>query len=279
MVGISPYILGDAAFQLSFLAMAGLIFLFPAFQALGRKSVKATLGEDRALVSVANLTSDSLSVTLAAIIAVWPVVAYYFGIISFAGPLATFLALLALPGIIITGVLTGSLGLIFLPAAQVVGWLTWLFLSYMLLVVNGLAASPLSFIEVGSVDTTPIWIYYAVLGTAIFFSRKKLTNPIAKATVQLKSRASKSLNFLSRLPKKWVVPPLLLIAILVSVTAATMPDDNLQVSFLDVGQGDGILIQQGTQQVLVDGGPSPQAISLGLGNKMPFWDRTIELST
>ncbi|GAI41662.1 unnamed protein product, partial [marine sediment metagenome] len=81
----------------------------------------------------------------------------------------------------------------------------------------------------------------------------------------------------SKLPKKWVLPPLLLVAILVSVTAASMPDDKLRVSFLDVGQGDAILIQKGNQQVLVDGGPSPQAISLELGNQMPFWDRTIEL--
>jgi competence protein ComEC len=49
------------------------------------------------------------------------------------------------------------------------------------------------------------------------------------------------------------------------------------VSILDVGQGDAILIQQGNLQVLVDGGPSPQAIALELGKKMPFWDRTIEL--
>ncbi len=277
MVGISPYILGDAAFQLSFLAMAGLVFLFPTFQALGRKAVGTTFGEDGVLVSAANITSDSLSVTLAAIIAVWPVVAYYFGIISFVGPLATFLALPALPGIIITGVLTGGLGLIFLPAAQVVGWLTWLFLSYMLLIVSGLATSSLSFIELGSVDITLVWTYYLVLATAIFFSRKKLTNPMPKATAQLKSGASKSVNFLSRLPKKWVVPPLLLVAILVSFTAATLPDDNLHVSFLNVGQGDAVLIQQGNQQVLVDGGPSPQAISLELSDKMPFWDRTIEL--
>jgi len=66
-------------------------------------------------------------------------------------------------------------------------------------------------------------------------------------------------------------------AILVSLTAATMPDERLHVSFLDVGQGDAILIRKGNQQVLVDGGPSPQAIGLGLGEKMPFWDRTIEL--
>ncbi len=277
MVGISPYILGDAAFQLSFLAMTGLVFLFPHFQTLGRKTIRAALGEDGAAVSIANITSDGLSATLAAIIAIWPVVAYYFGIISFVGPLATFLTLLALPGILITGALTGGLGLIALPAAQATGWLTWFFLSYTLLVVNSLAASSLSFIEVGSFDTTLIWIYYSVLAAAIFFSRKKLTNPMPKTTAQLKSGASKSFNLVSRLPKKWIIPPLLLVAVLVSVTAATMPDDNLHISFLDVGEGDAILIQKDNQQILVDGGPSSQAISLGLGNKIPFWDRTIDL--
>jgi len=277
MVGISPYILGDAAFQLSFLAMAGLVFLFPTFQALGRKAVKATLGENGVLTSVANIASDSLSATLAAIIAVWPVVAYYFGIVSLVGPLATFLALPALPGILIAGALTGGLGFIALSAAQTIGWLTWLFLSYMLLVVNGLAASPLSFIEVGSVDTSLIWAYYSVFAVAIFLSRKKSANPVLRATTQLKSGVSKSFDLASRLPKKWVIPPLLAVALLVSFNAATMPDDNLHVSFLDVGQGDAIFIQQGNKQILVDGGPSPQAISLELGSKMPFWDRTIDL--
>ena len=38
-----------------------------------------------------------------------------------------------------------------------------------------------------------------------------------------------------------------------------------------------MLIQRGSQQVLIDGGPSPQTIGLALGKKMPFWDRTIEL--
>ncbi len=277
MVGISPYILWDAAFQLSFLAMAGLVFLFPSFQALGRKAVKNMLGEDRVLVSIANIASDSFSATLAAIIAVWPLVAYYFGIISLVGPLATFLILPALPAIIIAGALTGGLGFIALPIAQAAGWLTWLFLSYMLLVVSGLAAASLSFIEVGSVDITLIWAYYLIIATAIFLGRKKAVNPMPKVTAQLKSGVNKSFNLVTRLPKKWVIPPLLVVAILISSTVATMPDDNLHVSFLDVGQGDAILIQQGKQQILIDGGPSPQAINLRLADKMPFWDRTIDL--
>ena len=268
MIGISPQILWTASFQMSFVAMAGLIFLAPPFRAIGRKAVSATLGEDGAVVSIANIVTDSFSVTLGAIIAVWPLVAHYFGIVSLVAPLATLLALPALPGIIITGALAGSLGLIILPIAQVIAWLAWLFLSYMLLVVNVFAALPLSSIELSSVDTILIWVYYLALATAIWLNsnRKKLTNPMPKAA-----------DFVSRLPKKWIIPPLLVVAILVSVAAATMPDDNLHISFLDVGQGDAILIQKGNQQVLVDGGPSPQAISLGLGSKMPFWDRTIDL--
>ena len=84
-------------------------------------------------------------------------------------------------------------------------------------------------------------------------------------------------DYVAKLPKKWVIPPLVVAAILVFLLAVSMPDNNLHVSFLDVGQGDAILIQKGSQQVLVDGGPSPQAVCLGLGEKMPFWDRTIEL--
>ena len=268
MIGISPQILWTASFQLSFIAMSGLIFLFPPFRALGRKAVNATLGEEGVGVSLANITTDSFGVTLAAILAVWPVVAYYFGIVSFVGPLATFLALPALPGIIITGALAGGLGFIALPAAQIVAWLAWLFLSYMMLVVNGFAALSISSIEVGSVDTTLIWVYYLAITMVIWLNsnRKKLANLMPKIT-----------NLVSNLPKKWVIPPLLVVAILVSVTAATMPDDRLHVSFLDVGEGDAILIQRGSQDILVDGGPSPQAIGLGLGSKMPFWDRTIEL--
>jgi len=39
-----------------------------------------------------------------------------------------------------------------------------------------------------------------------------------------------------------------------------------------------ILIQTPAHlDILVDGGPSPQAINLELGKTMPFWDRTIDL--
>jgi len=51
----------------------------------------------------------------------------------------------------------------------------------------------------------------------------------------------------------------------------------LKVIFLDVGQGDAILIEQGNNQILIDGGPSGQVLMEELGKYIPFWDREIEM--
>lgn len=279
MVSLEPQILFSVSFQLSFLAMAGLIFIFPPLQDLGRRVVNTTLGKYQIVVPTANFVSDSFSVTLAAIIAVWPVVAYYFGIVSLVGPLATLLALPALPGIIIAGVLTGGLGLIALPAAQITSWLAWLFLSYLLLIVNGFAALPLSSVEFGYSNAILIWVYYPVLALVFWLAsnRQRVSSLKAKTAALVKPGVDKMSSSFSLVPKKWLILPLVVIAILASAAIAVRPDDRLHVSFLDVGQGDAILIQKGNQQVLIDGGPSPQAITLELGEGMPFWDRTIEL--
>jgi competence protein ComEC len=274
MVAIDPPILWDATFQLSFLGMAGLIFIAPPLMGLGRKIVAKTIGEEGAGASVANLVTDSFSVTLAATLAVWPVVAHYFGIVSLVGPLATFLALPALPAIIVLGALAGLVGLAFLPIAQGIGWLAWLFASYMLLIVRGFASLGISAVEFNTVGTTLIASYYAILAIVIWLVSNRRLLP--KFTGWLRERAARSTEMVSR-RLRWVVPPLLVLAVLATTAAATMPDDKLRVSFLDVGQGDAILIQRGSQQVLVDGGPSPQLLNLELGKKMPFWDRTIEL--
>ena len=48
------------------------------------------------------------------------------------------------------------------------------------------------------------------------------------------------------------------------------------VTFLTVGEGDAILIAQGSNQVLIDGGRSGKDLLARLGRQMPFWDRTVE---
>jgi competence protein ComEC len=51
----------------------------------------------------------------------------------------------------------------------------------------------------------------------------------------------------------------------------------LKIIFLDIGQGDSILIEKGSNQILIDGGPSGQKEMEKLGKYIPFWDRKIEI--
>lgn len=74
---------------------------------------------------------------------------------------------------------------------------------------------------------------------------------------------------------KYLFGFLALISVLVWMAVFSV-DDNLQVIACDVGQGDAILIQKQTTQVLIDGGPDSSVLSC-LGKYMPFWDKTIEL--
>lgn len=60
------------------------------------------------------------------------------------------------------------------------------------------------------------------------------------------------------------------------VYAAWKNAQETKVIFLDVGQGDAILISQGGNQVLIDGGRSGKTLLAGISRQIPFWDRTIE---
>jgi len=280
MVGFQPRILWDVSFQLSFLAMTGLVLLFPYFQSWGRKAISASFTNTGTAASLCNIVNDSFAVTLSAILATWPVIAYNFGIVSLVGLPATFLALLALPGIIVTAALVGGLGL-FTPAlAQIAGWLAWLFLSYLILIVQGFDALPFSSLQVAELYSWQIWSYYALLA-AIMVSinyKRKLADLWAKVSSRMSQLASNISKLAAHLPKKWVITPLLIVTVLVWAAVFSLPDERLHVSFLNIGQGDAILIQTPCQQnILIDGGPSPQAINLELGKKLPFWDRTIDL--
>jgi competence protein ComEC len=269
MAAITPKILGDASFQLTFLSVAGIALITPRLQNWGKNIIAAKLGEEGFFVKTVNWMADSLWVTLGVTIAIWPLLVYYFGIFSMVSPLASLLVLPALPYLLGSGTLAAVLGIFLLPIGQIVGWLAWLAASYMLLVINGFAKLTFSAIDVGTISPALVWGYFAALALILWLIPKRKT---------VGAFFSRTASTLDKVPKKWAVPSLLVVAILTSTAVYAMPDNQLHVSFLDVGQGDAILIQTPNHQdILVDGGPSAQSISQQLSKHLPFWDRTIEL--
>lgn len=69
---------------------------------------------------------------------------------------------------------------------------------------------------------------------------------------------------------------LLITAIMLLVIVDFQNSKKLRVIFLDVGQGDAILITEGSQQLLIDGGKDGKLLLEKLGKYIPFWDRRIE---
>ncbi|OGI25473.1 MAG: hypothetical protein A3J76_03725 [Candidatus Moranbacteria bacterium RBG_13_45_13] len=70
---------------------------------------------------------------------------------------------------------------------------------------------------------------------------------------------------------------LLLLSLYFSYQLYIERENDLQVIFLNVGQGDSILIQKGTKQILIDGGPSGKTELAKLGEYLPYFDRQIEI--
>lgn len=72
------------------------------------------------------------------------------------------------------------------------------------------------------------------------------------------------------------LPVLSVIAAGVLVIAMLVPVPADKVVFLDIGQGDSILLQDGTAQVLIDGGPG-NAVLQRLAEEMPWFDKKLDV--
>ncbi len=62
------------------------------------------------------------------------------------------------------------------------------------------------------------------------------------------------------------------------LTLASRPDGRLHLFALDIGQGDAILVVAPTgETALIDGGPDPDLTLRRLGERLPFWQRRLDV--
>ncbi len=267
MVMIEPPVLLTASFQLSFSAMLGLVLITPHLRDGGARVIRRWLGETGITVQAAALLNMATAVSFGAILATWPLVAWHFGIVSFTGALGTLVTLPMLPPLIIFGALTGLVGLVSTAAAQAVGWLAWLAAGYIGGVVQGLASLPFASVSVEPGSAVWVWAYYALLAAvAWWLSRRRLN----AEDLLLPGPAIRRAH-------AWLIP-LVLIALMLMGGVSAKPDGNYHIYFVDTGQGDAAIIRTPEgRNIVIDGGPRPQALSLALGRVLPYRERTIDL--
>lgn len=152
MVMWNPKILVyDVGFQLSFAAVLGLIYVAPHFEATSQKLPQA-FGIREAIV-----------MTLSAQVMALPIIVYNFERLSLIAPISNLLVAFAIPPAMLFGFVAVILSFIFPPLAQVVAYLAWGVLSYIIGVIEMTAVIPYASVNLPGMSLWMILVYYVFL--------------------------------------------------------------------------------------------------------------------
>jgi competence protein ComEC len=279
---LDPGYIDDAGFRLSVLATAGLMAWGTG---LARRIAGPSPGRVRAWLA------ESLGVSLAAQAATLPVILLDFGRLSLVSPVVN----LAVVPLVAPAMAAGTVALL-------AGWIASLGLPSAIATIGGLPAWVLLGAIVGSVrigasvpfasvTLGPPWdvvaavasaagvALIAIRGPAIGKAFRALRRPRARASLPAKRviRKAPQAKRRGRAPRL-AVAALAASSLGLAIAIADRPSGVVTVTVLDVGQGDGILVESGTGlRLLVDGGPDPSGLVRTLDERLPPWDRRIDV--
>lgn len=123
----------NLSFQLSFLATLGIILANKKIECQRKKTL---------LEKLIFPLKENLRLTLSAQLFTLPVILYHFHRISLISPIANLLIEWTIQPIMVLGFITALIGWVWLPLAIIPAWLVWVPLTYLITVVEWLAAVP-----------------------------------------------------------------------------------------------------------------------------------------
>ena len=151
----------DIGFQLSFLAVLGIVYVLPIF----RKALK--------FIPEMWGVRELFLVTLSAQVATIPLIMYNFERFSLIAPIVNVLILPLLSIVMILGLGIIFSGALVLFLAKILGWVSWLFLGYIIIVVTWFSRLSFASFEIQDIWSGWIWIYYVGLFVFVWWMRKK----------------------------------------------------------------------------------------------------------
>lgn len=162
MLSITPSILFDIGFQLSFAATLGILLIQPFFTRLAKQTILKFIASD-------------LGSTLGAQITTLPFLLYYFHAVGLLSVLVNLLVLWTIPPLMVIGSIAAFVSLISSSIGSIIALLTLPLLVYFLSIISFFS----SFSPVFSIETVPVSLivgYYLILGAALAFLNQKKGN-------------------------------------------------------------------------------------------------------
>jgi len=259
----NPLVLWDVGFQLSFFATLGLIIYAEPFSNFTSNLLSKISKSDLSLLT--RIINENVVLTFAAQLTTIPIMAYQFKRISLISFVANPFILPAQPAVMIVSGLAVFVSLVSFPLGQLIAWAAWPFAAYTIRVVEFFDRVPHGSIYLGD---SSIWIViaaYSALFSITFGwdSIKRWFNSLASSLRPAVLTATLALLFVC--------------TIMIWRASATTGDEQLHITFLNVGSADAVLIQTPEgRNVLINGGTSVSELSDQLGRRLPFFSRKLD---
>lgn len=217
---INPYTLFDIGFQLSFGATISLVMFYPQIKNIVNRKY------------IPGVVSDTLAATIAAQIGVVPVTLYYFNNFSTFSIISNLLVVPLVEFVTIIGFIMVFSGLLNIHFAAIIGYINNTFLSFILFVTEATSKIPFSLLKLPTPPLVMVVLYYLFIIYLFkgrnYFKGKKYFKNVKRAVI---------------------------ISTLIIFMVRVLLPKPLEITFLDVGQGDSAFIRtaHGTK-ILIDGG-------------------------
>jgi competence protein ComEC len=260
---VNPLLIFDASLILSSLGTLGILIYLPILQRVTRRFMRRI--EQRTLRRALSVLLEAVLTTIAAQAVVTPAILALFGRNSIVSLPVNALIVPAQAPVMGLGLLAAAFALVFPPLGQLFAWAAMIPVSYSLWVVRGVGSLP-GVASAAQIEPGAIILYYAALfGGTWYFTRPA-------------ERRKRKTPLLSRLSFPMVGSGMATVAILLWAMIGARPDGRLHVHFLDVGASSAALIQTpGGATILIDGGENPSRLRTALGDRLPFYARTLDL--
>lgn len=227
-----PYQLVQSGFQLSFGAFLGLCLL----NETRRK------GDEKEKARMPGWLLKGLEASLAVQAVTLPVIAFHFFRVPVYGVFLNLIVIPLMAYVLYSGIAGIGIGCLFPDVGRILLWPgRWIFRLYRELSVWTVSL-PGSSLLLGRPDLWQTGLYYGFLIPGLYLMKKRGRNPLAVLALTLLLG-----SFLLKAPEP----------------------GGLSVTFLDVGQGDGIVLQKEKTVILIDGGSTDKK-ALGSQRIIPF---------